>query len=149
MATLNWQGLDELYAEMSRAGERAGEIAQQMIRARANEVLNAWKIAIGMHGHVKTGDMMKSVDFKTKRQNGMRVAEIYPMGEDRHGVRNAEKAFILHYGRSNLRGSHIVLVQSLASIIDGVRTKTIVVETSANMATEPCTCSNHPSQSEV
>lgn len=108
MATLNWQGLDELYAEMSRAGKQAGEVAQQMIQAGADEVVKAWKTAIGLHGHVKTGDMQKSVGFKIKRKNGMRVAEIYPLGKDRHGVRNAEKAFILHYGRSNLRGSRFV-----------------------------------------
>ena len=108
MATLNWQGLDELYDEISRAGEQAGEVAQQMIQAGANEVVKAWKTAISQHGHVKTGDMQKSVGFKIKQKNGMRFAEIYPQGKDRHGVRNAEKAFILHYGRSNLRGSRFV-----------------------------------------
>ena len=30
------------------------------------------------------------------------------MGKDKHGVRNVEKAFILHYGRSNMKGDRFV-----------------------------------------
>ena len=52
--------------------------------------------------------MAKSVGVKLTKKNGMRCAEIYPLGKDSHGVRNAEKAFILHYGRSNMKGDHFV-----------------------------------------
>ena len=35
-----------------------------------------------------------------KKIGDVSAKEIYPQGKDRKGVRNAEKAFILHYGKS-------------------------------------------------
>lgn len=115
MATLDWKGLDEIYRDMQRAHEQTGPIADRMIEAGAQEVIKAWQIAIGSHGHGEpgesgraTGEMMRSVGMKWKTKAGRRVAEIYPLGTDRHGVRNAEKAFVLHYGRSNMKGDRFV-----------------------------------------
>lgn len=115
MATLKWSGLDDLYKEMQRAGETAGEAAQKMLEAGGQECIKAWQTAIGMYGHGEpgesgraTGEMMRSVGIKFRTKNGMRSAEIYPLGKDRHGVRNAEKAFILHYGSSTIKGDHFV-----------------------------------------
>lgn len=115
MGKLTWSGLDEIYKEMARAGEQCGEIAQEMLRVGGEKCVEAWRIAIGTAGHRPpgesgraTGEMEKSVGVKFKTKDGKRVAEIYPLGKDRHGVRNAEKAFILHYGRSNLKGDHFV-----------------------------------------
>ena len=115
MAYLKWQGLDEVFKEMQRAGETTGEIAEKMLEAGGKECVKAWKIAIGMHGHSgkgisgrATGEMADSVGIKFVKKNGKRCAEIYPLGKDSHGVRNAEKAFILHYGRSNMKGDHFV-----------------------------------------
>ena len=115
MAYLKWSGLDDVYKEMQRAGETTGEIAQKMIEVGGQECIKAWKIAIGMHGHSgegisgrATGEMMESVGIKFVKKDGKRCAEIYPLGKDKRGVRNAEKAFILHYGRSNMKGDHFV-----------------------------------------
>ena len=115
MAYLTWSGLDETYKEMQRAGEQFGPIAQEMLRVGGEKCVEAWRIAIGSHGHRPpgesgraTGEMEKSVGIKFKKKDGKRVAEIYPLGKDSHGVRNAEKAFILHYGRSNMKGDHFV-----------------------------------------
>lgn len=115
MAYLKWKGLDEVYREMQRAGETAGETAQKMLEAGGQACVKAWKIAIGMAGHAgrgisgrATGDMAESVGIRFVKKKGMRCAEIYPLGKDRHGVRNAEKAFILHYGRSNMKGDRFV-----------------------------------------
>ncbi|NLW24754.1 MAG: hypothetical protein GXY91_05875, partial [Clostridia bacterium] len=38
----------------------------------------------------------------------LKEVDIYPQGKDRKGVRNAEKAFVLHYGTSKLPASHWV-----------------------------------------
>ena len=112
---LTWSGLDEVYKEMQQEGETVGQTAQKMLEVGGKECVKAWKIAIGMHGHSgegisgrATGDMINSVGIKYKTKNGIRQAEIYPLGKDRHGVRNAEKAFILHYGRSNMKGDRFV-----------------------------------------
>ena len=37
-----------------------------------------------------------------KEIDGGKRVEIYPNGKDKHGVRNAEKGFVLNYGRSNM-----------------------------------------------
>lgn len=115
MAKLGWSGLDETYKEMQQAGELVGEIAQEMLRVGGEKCVEAWRIAMGMYGHRPpgesgraTGEMEKSVGVKYKEKDGKRVAEVYPLGKDSHGVRNAEKAFILHYGRSNMKGDHFV-----------------------------------------
>ena len=115
MGKLTWSGLDETFKEMARAGEQCGEIAQQMLEAGGQKCVEAWKQAIQAAGHGgkgksgrATGEMEKSVGVKFKKKDGKRVAEIYPLGKDSHGVRNAEKAFILHYGRSNMKGDHFV-----------------------------------------
>ena len=115
MGKLTWSGLDETYREMARAEEQCGEIAQEMLRVGGEKCVEAWRIAIGAYGHSPpgeseraTGEMGKSVGVKFKKKDGKRVAEIYPLGKDSHGVRNAEKAFVLHYGRSNMKGDHFV-----------------------------------------
>ena len=115
MGKLTWSGLDETFKEMAQAEEECGEIAQEMLRVGGEECVKAWREAISKAGHDGegksgrgTGEMAKSVGVKFKKKDGKRVAEIYPLGKDSHGVRNAEKAFVLHYGRSNMKGDHFV-----------------------------------------
>jgi hypothetical protein len=47
--------------------------------------------------------MIDSIGFarEPKEIGDVLTIDIYPQGTDRHGVRNAEKAFILHYGISD------------------------------------------------
>lgn len=112
---LKWTGLDEVYKEMQRAEETTGEVARKMLEVGGQECVRAWKIAIGMHGHAGrgisgrgTGEMVNAVGIQFKTQNGIRKAEIYPLGKNKRGVRYAEIAFILHYGRSNMKGDRFV-----------------------------------------
>lgn len=54
--------------------------------------------------------MIESIGFpkKPKLVGDVRMIDIYPQGKDRKGVRNAEKAFILHYGTSKIAATHWV-----------------------------------------
>lgn len=54
--------------------------------------------------------MIESIDFarQAKMLGQIRYIDIYPQGKDRHGVRNAEKAFILHYGTKRIAATHWV-----------------------------------------
>lgn len=115
MATMKWTGLDDVFKEMQQAEETVGEIADKMLEAGGQECVKAWREAIRSHGHSgrgisgrATGEMMEAVGVKFVKKQGKRCAEIYPLGKDSNGVRNAEKAFILHYGRSNMKGDHFV-----------------------------------------
>ena len=110
MARFEMEGFDELLAEMKRMGELSGETADKMLMAGAEEVKKAWKDSAVRSGHRDTGDMIDSIDFsrKPKTAGDIRTIEIFPQGKDSKGVRNAEKAFVLNYGKKNKAPSHWV-----------------------------------------
>lgn len=100
MARFETDGLNDIMLEMERMGEQIGPTADAMLMAAAEEVKQAWKQAIREAGLVDTGDMVDSIGYakKPKTVKDIRVIDIYPQGKDRKGIRNAEKAFVLHYG---------------------------------------------------
>jgi len=102
---LSFEGLDEVYREMTRAGESVGPTADRMAEAGAEEVVKGWQEAIQEAGLIRTGAMLRSVRAG-KVKDGR--TDIYPQGKDAKGTRNAEKAFILHYGTSRKRGTRFV-----------------------------------------
>ena len=111
MARFSTDGIDQIAAEMAWMGEAAGEGADEMLLAGAEEVKRAWKETAERHGYRETGDMIESIraDKAPKSDaNDVRRINVYPRGEDRKGVRNAEKAYVLHYGTSKIHGSHWV-----------------------------------------
>ena len=111
MARFSTDGIDSIAEEMAWMGEAAGEAADEMLLAGAEEVKRAWQETAERHGYRETGDMIESIraDKATKSDaNHVRRISVYPRGEDRKGVRNAEKAFLLHYGTSKIHGSHWV-----------------------------------------
>ncbi len=101
MARFDVSGLDELLADMKRQGELAGQVADKMLMAAAEEVKEAWRDEAKRRDFHDVGDMIESIGFagKPKTAKDIRIIEIYPQGKDKKGVRNAEKAFVLHYGR--------------------------------------------------
>ncbi len=111
MARFSTDGIDSIAEEMAWMGEAAGEAADEMLLAGAEEVKRAWQETAERHGYRETGDMIESIraDKAPKSDaNDVRRISVYPRGEDRKGVRNAEKAFLLHYGTSKIHGSHWV-----------------------------------------
>ena len=108
MARMKSEGLDAVIEQMKALDEQMnGELADSMLDAAAAVVVDAWKKSIEKHGHVDTGAMLKSV--KAVNKNGAdKRRDVFPQGKDKKGVRNAEKAFILHYGTSSISGDHWV-----------------------------------------
>ena len=109
MAKFSVSGIDGLAADLQRLGQLDNsELVSDMLDAGAEVVAEEWKKGIAnavkskADGGRGTGDMVKSVaPTKGIKKNGdISSKEIYPQGKDRKGVRNAEKAFILHYGKS-------------------------------------------------
>ena len=107
MARFNVSGLDETIEEMKRIGQMTGRTADAMLMAGAEEVRKAWRQSAEEHRHRDTGDMIASIGFarKPKEIGSIRTIDIYPQGKDKRNIRNAEKAFILHYGTTKIRGS--------------------------------------------
>lgn len=108
MAKFSVNGIDSLAADLKRLGQLDNEeLVADMLDAGAEVVADEW-----IHGILEatkpdgrsTGDMARSVapTKGIKKIGDVSAKEIYPQGKDRKGVRNAEKAFILHYGKSKV-----------------------------------------------
>lgn len=105
MAKFAVNGIDELAADLKRLGQLDNdELVSDMLDAGAGVVADEWKRGIREATKPNgrgTGDMESSVapTKGIKKVGDVSAKEIYPQGKDRKGVRNAEKAFILHYGK--------------------------------------------------
>ena len=108
MARLYTAGLDDLISDMQRLGQDSGPVCDEMLDAAAGVIREKWKESAREHGHKDTGAMIDSIDFAAKGNARMLYRDVYPQGTDAKGVRNAEKAFILHYGKQNMPGSYWV-----------------------------------------
>lgn len=102
MARFDMSGLDPIIDQMRTLGQDTGPVANAMIMAGAEQVKIAWKRSAEEHHLRDTGDMIESIGYprEPKKIGDALTIDIYPQGKDRKGVRNAEKAFILHYGTS-------------------------------------------------
>lgn len=113
MARFDTSGLDNVLREMEAAGELVGETADEMLLAGAQVVSEEWKRAAREAGLVDTGAMIQSIGYARRPKDSgdvgeIRKVDIYPQGEDEREIRNAEKAFINHYGTSRLKATHFI-----------------------------------------
>ena len=101
MARFDTSGLDDLIRDMTRRGESSGPMAEAMVAAATVEIKAAWRESAEAHKLRKTGDMIDAIGVPgpVMKIGDAFAQDIYPQGKDRKGVRNAEKAFILHYGK--------------------------------------------------
>lgn len=100
MARLSVHGLDEMEAKLKKLEQGLrGEAEVKMLKAGAAVLVGAWQGEIAAKHH-KTGVMESNVGM-TDVQTGNDGLEIsvYPQGTDNHRITNAQKAYILHYGR--------------------------------------------------
>ena len=110
MARFDTEGLQQVIDDMRRMGEQSGEAAKALLMIGAEQVRIAWQQAAEKHGHKDTGALIRSIGYprQPKQLGDILSIDIYPVGKDAKGVRNAEKAFILHYGTSKYPGSRWV-----------------------------------------
>ena len=109
MARMEFSGTQEVMDALFKESERLERKATEMLGEAGKVVVQAWQDAIEAHGHVQTGDMKNSVRASAVKKTGEAyTSSIYPHGRDRKRQSNAEKAFILHYGSSKIRGDHFV-----------------------------------------
>ncbi len=100
MANFHVQGIDDLAKGLKLLGQETGPMAEDMLRAGAVIMIGTWNRVIIARGHVDTGAMLKGVKATKikKNKDGDLEIQVYPQGKDKDGTRNAEKAFLLHYG---------------------------------------------------
>ena len=100
MANFHVQGVDGIAKGLKLLGQETGPMAEDMLRAGAVIMIGTWNQVIIARGHVDTGAMLKGVKATKikKNKDGDLEIQVYPQGKDKDGTRNAEKAFLLHYG---------------------------------------------------
>lgn len=127
MARFSTTGLDDLIDRTASMGLAESEVADKMLLAGAEKVKFAWRQALGLHGIERvSGQLIDSIGYarKPKDVNGIKTIDIYPQGtrakktwkrKNKKGkpgkamqVRNADVAFILHYGSSRIKATHFV-----------------------------------------
>lgn len=109
MANMTFSGTQEIMDQLFAESERLERKATEMLGEAGKVVVKAWQDVIEEHGHVDTGDMRDSVRASAVKKNGdAYTSSIYPHGKDRKRQGNAEKAFVLHYGTSRIKGDRFV-----------------------------------------
>ena len=105
MAKFNVVGLDDVQEAMLRQDAIVEEAVPEMLKAGGEVIKRAFQTEtkkLNSTGRA-TGALTASIKVSAvKERNGGKFVEIAPTGKDRHGVRNAEKGFVLNYGRSNM-----------------------------------------------
>lgn len=109
MANMTFSGTEELLEQLFAESERLERKATEMLGEAGKVVVKAWQDVIEERGHVETGDMRDSVRASAIKKNGdAYTSSIYPYGKNRKRQGNAEKAFVLHYGTSRIKGDRFV-----------------------------------------
>ena len=105
MAKFTVTGLDDVQEAMLRRDKATMEAVPEMLKAGGEVIKNAFQAETKKLNSTGrgTGDLTASIKVSAvKERNGGKYVDIAPTGKDRHGVRNAEKGFVLNYGRSNM-----------------------------------------------
>lgn len=110
MARLRMDGMEDTINDLERLGKNTDEATTAMLRAAGNVMSESWRSAAEKHHHRDTGQMIASISAgrKIKGQGSGKSIVVTSQGKDHKGVRNAEKAFILHYGTGKIAASHWV-----------------------------------------
>lgn len=101
MARLITEGIKEMEDRLKNLEKSLqARIMPEMINAGADALIESWKDTIQEKGHVRTGAMLESVGKTAPMMSvdGIDI-DVYPQGTDSHRITNAQKAFIIHYGR--------------------------------------------------
>ena len=120
MARFRTEGLDELIDDLDRMGQTTGELAERILMAGAEQIKRAWKKSAEIHRLRLTGQLINSIGYPRtpKRVQDVLSIDIYPQGFSTYTisstgkkiirkkpVRNAEVAFVNHYGTSKTPGT--------------------------------------------
>lgn len=110
MAKFESPGMADLIKEMERMGQESGAVAEAMVNAAVAVIRDEWQASAEAHDLKKTKALIDSIGFPAPIQKvgGILMRDVYPQGVDGKGVRNAEKAFVLNYGRHNMEPTYWV-----------------------------------------
>ena len=99
MAKFNVVGLDDVQEAMLRQDAIVEEAVPEMLKAGGAVMQKAQQeeIKTRFNSRRSTGALLASIKVSAVKEiDGGKRVEIYPNGKDKHGVRNAEKGFVLN-----------------------------------------------------
>lgn len=110
MARFDTSGMDDLINDMIRMGQNTGPMAEAMTMTAAEIIKRCWQRSAEEHGLRDTGALIESIGYPVQPTNfGSAIGiDVCPQKKDSRGVRNAEKAFIQHYGSSRTPATYWV-----------------------------------------
>lgn len=101
MARMIVNGIDLAAGQLERMGR---PMIRRIVEAGAKAASGRMSENTRARGHVRTGDMLRSIrggEYREFFDGG--AIEVYPQENDRHGTRNATKAYVINYGRGGVR----------------------------------------------
>ena len=97
MATLRVSGFELMDQQFNKMGR---PMIKKIVEAGAMAAKQEMIDDTMEKGHVRTGDMLKSIGTNEYREFlGGGSVDVYPQENDRKGVRNATKAYVINYGK--------------------------------------------------
>lgn len=113
MGLLHVEGIDDITRMLDKISALdEGKVVEDMLKEGAKDVEKAWTDNIRKRDYIDTGKMLSKVNTgRVKKNQWGRFNTTYPFGEHVRPwgkVRNAAKAFYLHYGFQGRIGSRWV-----------------------------------------
>lgn len=110
MANFNVKGFDDVEKQLLQQTEKAAEVIPLMLEAGADILVKAQQEEVdrlfGISKRSK-GDLKRSIKKgKVKSATTEATITVAPTGKDSKGVRNAEKGFVLEYGKHGMQPQH-------------------------------------------
>ena len=101
MARIEYDGFERIDGVLTRLSRDA---IRQVVMAGAAACVEETRKNIEQYRHVVTGSMMAGVaPGKYHEDIDSGWVEVYPQGSDGRGIDNAQKAFVINYGRGGRR----------------------------------------------
>jgi len=97
MATMRVSGIELQEQKLNRMGR---PMIRKIVEAGAAAAEKRMAEDTRARQHIRNGDMLESIGTNEYREffNGGSM-DVYPQGDDRKGVRNATKAYVINYGK--------------------------------------------------
>jgi hypothetical protein len=97
MARFSVNGFELVEDQLSRMGR---PMIRKIVEAGADAAAKRMAENTERRRHLRTGDMMNSIGPNEYREYlGGGSVDVYPQGDDRYGMRNATKAYVINYGK--------------------------------------------------
>lgn len=101
MARCEYDGFERVDGQLIRLNR---DMMREVVMAGAAACVAETKKNVQQYRHVMTGSMLEGVaPGKVHEDIDQTWVEVYPQGDDRRGVSNAKKAFVINYGYGKRR----------------------------------------------